>query len=304
MSRELRLDTTEEKHRALFAVGSHVNVQLGYQARNDRDLQKRYGDFVHRIMAANFPQWVKPIAMPPAPPSERVARRVYFLPVSRNLSATKYFLGWIREYNPEKFAWYTPIMLVERQTRPRKAQVRRASRYFRQLSNSLEEACQDIRGDQLHVLVFWDVGIDPVMTQLAALRLGAIQCAAWDQPVTTGLPTVDYFLSGDLAEPREARDHYSEALVRLPGTGTCFAKPVIPRVLLNKTRQDFRLREDAHRLACAASMLSRASICRARIECLARIAKRVPNSQFVFVTPNEFVARTLFAIDRSEAWPG
>ena len=37
--------------------------------------------------------------------------------------------------------------------------------------------------------------MDPVAARLAAQRLAPVQCVAWGQPETTGMPTMDYFLS-------------------------------------------------------------------------------------------------------------
>ena len=76
---------------------------------------------------------------------------------------------------------------------------------FRHIPNALEELSRAVLADNLHVLVFLDIGLDPIMSQLAALRLSPIQCMAWDQPVTSGLPTIDYFLSSALAEPETRR---------------------------------------------------------------------------------------------------
>ncbi len=285
LSGELRLDTPDEKRSALSAIRNHANVQLGYQGRNDRDLQIQYGELVHRIMAANYPQWTVPVPMPPVP-HDGALRVGYISSRFRNMSATKYFLGWLREHNQEKVAIHA--YHAGGKTDSTTEEVRRASRHFRQLSNSLEETCQAIRADQLHILVFWDVGMEPVMTQLAALRLAPIQCAAWDQPITTGLSTVDYFLSSDLAEPANAQDHYSEALIRLPGTGTCYQKPVIPTALLNKTRRDFQIREDAVAYLCCQYAFKYLP---EQDDCFVQIAQRVPNAQFVFLTPNDFVSR-------------
>jgi protein O-GlcNAc transferase len=285
LSGELRLDTPDEKRGALSAIGNHVNVHLGYQGRNDRELQVQYGEMVHRIMAANYPQWTVTLPVPSAP-SDGALRVGYISSRFRNLSATKYFLGWLRGHRQDKFAVYA--YHAGGKTETTTGEVRRASRHFRQLSDSLEESCKAILADQLHILVFLDVGMAPVMTQLAALRLAPIQCAAWDQPVTTGLSAVDYFLSSDLAEPEDARDHYSETLIKLPGTGTCYQKPVIPTVLLNKTRRDFRIREDAAVYLCCQYAFKYPPD---QDDCFVQIAKRVPNSQFVFLTPNVFVAR-------------
>jgi predicted O-linked N-acetylglucosamine transferase (SPINDLY family) len=208
----------------------------------------------------------------------------------RNLSASKYFLGWIREHNRERFEVHA--YHVSAKSDSTTAEVRRAVRHFRQLRGSLKETCAAILADQLHVLVFLDVGIDPAMTQLAGLRLAPVQCAAWDHPVTTGLPTIDYFLSSELAEPKEAQDHYSETLIRLPGTGTCYHKPVIPRGLLTKARSDFGIRHDAMVYLCCQYAYKYLP---AQDHYFVQIAQRLPNSQFVFLTPNKFVAQHLRA---------
>jgi predicted O-linked N-acetylglucosamine transferase (SPINDLY family) len=169
-------------------------------------------------------------------------------------------------------------------------EVRKASHIFRHIPNSLKETCQTILDDQLHVLVFLDVGLEAMTTRLAALRLAPIQCAAWDQPVTTGLPTIDYFISSALTEPENAQDHYSEELVRLPGVGVCYQKPIIPAALLNKTRGDFGLREDAIVYLCIQYAYKYLPD---QDQLLVQIAKRVPNAQFVFLTETNLIAGDL-----------
>jgi predicted O-linked N-acetylglucosamine transferase (SPINDLY family) len=72
------------------------------------------------------------------------------------------------------------------------------------------------------ILLYPEVGIDPIAGGLAAMRLARVQCVAWGHPVTTGMPTIDHFLSGALMEPRDADDHYTEHLVRLPNLGLCY----------------------------------------------------------------------------------
>jgi protein O-GlcNAc transferase len=46
--------------------------------------------------------------------------------------------------------------------------------------------------------------------------------------MTTGIPTVDYYLSNDFSEPDDADAHYSERLVRLDGVQTCYRRPAVP----------------------------------------------------------------------------
>jgi protein O-GlcNAc transferase len=69
------------------------------------------------------------------------------------------------------------------------------------------------------VLLYPEVGMDPIAGRLAAQRLAPVQCVAWGHPETTGMPTMDYFLSAALMEPPDAAEHYTECLVRLPGLG-------------------------------------------------------------------------------------
>ena len=73
-----------------------------------------------------------------------------------------------------------------------------------------------------HVLIYPEVGMDPMVGWLAPQRLARVQCVAWGHPVTTGMPTIDYFLSADLMEPPDADAHYTEHLVRLPRLGLHF----------------------------------------------------------------------------------
>ena len=72
------------------------------------------------------------------------------------------------------------------------------------------------------LLLYPELGMDPMTARLAALRLAPLQVASWGHPQTTGLPTIDAFLSSELMEPGDADAHYTEQLVRLPGLGCHF----------------------------------------------------------------------------------
>jgi predicted O-linked N-acetylglucosamine transferase (SPINDLY family) len=79
-----------------------------------------------------------------------------------------------------------------------------------------------IRQRRLDALIFPEVGMDPLTLALAGLRLAERQFAAWGHPETTGLPTMDHYLSGDAFEPADAQEHYSERLIRLPHFGVYY----------------------------------------------------------------------------------
>jgi predicted O-linked N-acetylglucosamine transferase (SPINDLY family) len=83
-------------------------------------------------------------------------------------------------------------------------------------------------GDEIDVLIYPEIGMDASIEKLAALRLAPLQCALWGHPVTTGLPTIDVFLSARDLEPAYAENHYRERLQLLPNLGTCYPMPPAP----------------------------------------------------------------------------
>ncbi|WP_457832819.1 hypothetical protein, partial [Staphylococcus aureus] len=67
-----------------------------------------------------------------------------------------------------------------------------------------------MKEQDLDILIFPDIGMGGRGYQFQILRLARAQCTAWGHPVTSGLKTVDYYLSSDLMEPVNAQDEYTE----------------------------------------------------------------------------------------------
>ena len=119
-------------------------------------------------------------------------------------------------------------------------------------SANLDAARKQIAEQALDALIFTDVGMDPRTYFLALARLAPVQCVTWGHPVTSGIPTIDFFLSAEHLEPAGAEACYSEQLVRLPHLNTCYAEPAAaPHA---KTRGDFGLPEEAHLYLCTQSL--------------------------------------------------
>jgi predicted O-linked N-acetylglucosamine transferase (SPINDLY family) len=120
------------------------------------------------------------------------------------------------------------------------------------LPRSLEDARQRIAGLELDVLYYPEIGMDPWTYYLAHARLAPVQCVSWGHPVTTGIPTIDYFLSADPLEPADAAGHYTEELVRLGGIHTYYYEP--RREGPAKERGALGLPEDATLYVCPQSL--------------------------------------------------
>ncbi|HLO48096.1 MAG TPA: tetratricopeptide repeat protein [Kamptonema sp.] len=281
---QTNLNTDSGKQKALKNLSQRTNFFLAYQGDNDLNIQQQYGEFAHQVMAANYPQLVKPLPIPPLSKNGKI-RIGYISGCLWGHTVGKLSLGWLRHHDSSQFEIYC-YQINETQDQFTQ-QFRLYSDTFHYLPGDIELICNQIIADELHILVFIDIGLQAQMTQLASLRLAPIQCTTWAHPVTSGLPTVDYFLSSDLMEPENATEHYSEKLIRLPNLGISYAEPTIPAA--TQTRADFNLRDEAIVYLCCQTL------CKYLPQhdyIFAEIARQVPQAQFVFISrPNAEIGK-------------
>lgn len=269
------LGTHEEKSNALAGISHVTNFYLAYQAGNIRELQQQYGTLVHKIVAANYPNWSEQRTMLPLQETQKI-RVGYISRYIHSHSSTFWLLGWLRHCNRNNFEVYCYYIGNQPDAITHKFQ--EYSDVFHHIPENIEGVCQQIINDNLHILVFPELGIDALTFALAGLRLAPVQCTDWGYPVTSGIPTIDYYISSELMEPENAQEHYSETLICLPNLGIAYPQLEVP--LLTKSRSDFGLQDDAVVYLC----------CQAPYKYLPQhdfifveIAKRVPQVQFVFV---------------------
>jgi predicted O-linked N-acetylglucosamine transferase (SPINDLY family) len=124
--------------------------------------------------------------------------------------------------------------------------------------------------------------MDIVAAPLAAQRLARVQCVGMGHPDTTGLSTIDYFLSSELMEPADGARHYTERLVRLPNLSLHYEpqpasdEPVDRDALM----REIGLRANVTRFWCGQSLYKYLP---QYDEVFPRIAKQVGDCQFVFI---------------------
>jgi len=200
----------------------HCNFLLAYQGGDDRALQAQYGALVHAVLAARAPELLV------APPVRKAADgrvRVGFLSAFfRDSTMGRYFERWITDLPRDRFEvtvyhLYPSIDEVGERIRARADTFRHTPRW------RPAQLAPRVRADALEVLVYPELGMDATTFGLASLRLAARQCAAWGHPVTSGLPTIDTYLTCAAMEPPDAAAHYTESLHALPGIGTRYALP-------------------------------------------------------------------------------
>ncbi|MGH8687902.1 MAG: tetratricopeptide repeat protein [Burkholderiales bacterium] len=201
-------------------VGLRQPFWLAYQEESNTDLLRAYGRLCARLMSA----WPRGAPGALAPPRTGARLRVgvvsqYF----RNHSVWNAIVkGWFLHLDPARFELLAFSLGAIEDDETHLARQRAAR--FEQGPRSLEQWVQAIESARPDVLLYPEIGMDRVTTQLASLRLAPLQAASWGHPETTGLPTMDAYLSAEAMEPPGAQSHYSETLVALPRLG-CSVPP-------------------------------------------------------------------------------
>ena len=265
----------QELAAAAPSAGSHLPFYLAYQGEDDRALQQTFGRLFAAAMAARFPALAEPPPRPEASPGAPIRVGVlsaYF----RNHSVWKLFGGWVRELDRGRFHLHG--YSTSRRTDAETARAKAAFDVFVDSSENFQALAETIRSHRLHVLLFPEVGMDQTTARLAALRLAPVQAVAWGHPETSGLPTVDYFLSSELMEPAGGDAFYSEKLIRLPNLSIHYAPLAVTPATPDLARSG--VRADAVKYLCCQSLYKYLP---RNDDVFVRIAAAVPEAQFLFI---------------------
>ncbi len=259
---------------AAGAIGLAQPFLLSYHGQNDSDLQRCYGGIIDRLASA---QGLPPApVLPPLRPGEKI--RVGFASAHLHThSVSKTHGGWITELDRSRFTVFGYQFSPSRDAvSDRLAGC--CERFVRGMGDAATWRAR-ILADAPHALVYLDIGMEQTAVRLAALRLAPVQCTTWGHPDTSGLPTMDYYLSSEAMEPPDGDSHYTERLVRLPNLGIHYTPPTDPGGVMQ--RAALGLRDDAVAYLCCQSL----SKYLPRDDGLwPRIAARVPEAQFLFLS--------------------
>lgn len=130
-------------------------------------------------------------------------------------SVAKTMYGFVRDLPRESFEVH--VFAIAPGGDAWNARIRAAADKYTELPLDLLQAKSIITEARLDIAFFTDIGMDPLTYFLAFWRLAPIQLNSWGHSVTSGIDTIDYYVSHDEVELPEAQSHYSEELIRLPG---------------------------------------------------------------------------------------
>jgi predicted O-linked N-acetylglucosamine transferase (SPINDLY family) len=222
--------------------------ELAYQGLNDRDLQAGLAGIY--IRATPSLTYMAPRCARPAAATGRPLRIGFLSRFFHSHTIGRLNLGLIRQLPRTDFR--VVLLRPPGKDDPMAKSIQESADAVVPLPEHLDQARQRIADQQLDVLFYTDIGMDPFTYFLAFARLAPVQCVTWGHPVTTGIPAIDYFISSDLLETDQAEQHYSEKLVRLKTLSTYYYRPVLPPQM--KDRTAFGLPSDAHIYGCPQSL--------------------------------------------------
>jgi len=259
-----------------FVARCWTNFYLAYHGINDRDLQVQTCAAYRKICPSlNY------TAAHCERPGDRSGRiRVgmisqYF----RSHSIGRTSRGLFAQVSRERFE-VTAIFIEPLVEDAVSAAIRADAEHSLVLSRNLSEAREQIAALQLDILFYQDIGMEPFSYFLSYARLAPVQCVSFGHPDTTGVSTVDYFVSNELFEPEGAATHYSERLFLLRNLGTLayYYRPQLRLPL--KSRAAFGLASDCPLYLCPQNLFK---VHPDMDDLLAGILRRDPHGMVVLV---------------------
>jgi protein O-GlcNAc transferase len=246
---------------------------LPYQEENNSGLLAEYGRLCVRLME----HWPDRRRLPSIrhPSGDAVRVGIVSAHVSDHSVWNAIVKGWLTRLDRRRFELCVFHLGSgqDQETALARAQVS----HFEQGQRSLYRWAEAVLAQRPDVLIYPEIGMDALTAKLASLRLAPVQVATWGHPETTGLPTIDYYLSAAGLEPPGAQEHYTERLVLLPDLG-CSYQP-LPVTSAEPDLAGLGIDPEAPVLVCAGKPFKYAP----RYDrVLADIARRLGRCQLVF----------------------
>jgi predicted O-linked N-acetylglucosamine transferase (SPINDLY family) len=207
-----------------------------YHGVNDRPLQQ---------MAAKLYRAPQPVEKRRLKPRSSRLRVGFLSRYFCNHTMGRLNLDWVRQFD-RKVAEVFVIAPPHDDTAGRG--FRAAADTFVPLPGEVARARQTVVDCKLDVVVFTDVGMDPLTNVLAYSRMAPVQCVTWGHPVTTGSPAMDYFISSKRLEAPEGDDFYTEQLLRFDDLCVCYERPKLPTA--PRRRESFGYSASDHLYVC------------------------------------------------------
>jgi predicted O-linked N-acetylglucosamine transferase (SPINDLY family) len=258
-------------------VGNLQPFFLSYQEEPNVALLKQYG----QVCAKAMQRWLDREKSPAfkRPMGKRIRLGIVSADIRLHSVWMALIKGWFQSFDPERFELV--VFSLAHRTDPETTWARSKSDVFVGGPKTLSQWVAAIREQNCEILLYPAVGLHAMTLKMASLRLAPVQINSWGHPDTSGLPTLDYYVSADCFEPADAQDHYSEQLVLLPHLGNRIQPLALPSSDPGFAAMNIDLERPI--LVCPGTPFKYQP---AHDHVFAEIARKVPHAQLVFFRPS------------------
>lgn len=214
---------------------------LAYHGRDDRPLMERVAALT------DGPRVHRPV-LKPTPARDKI--RIGFLSkYLKGHTIGQLNRGLISRINRREFE--VVLFMIDGVTDSLSQEIARSADRMIPLALPVPAAMATVLREELDLLFYPELGMDPLTYTLAHSRLAPVQAATWGHPDTSGLKTIDYFLSSDDLDPPGNERYYTEKLHRLSRLATWYERPLAPSSV---RRQEFGLPDSGVLFGCPQSL--------------------------------------------------
>jgi predicted O-linked N-acetylglucosamine transferase (SPINDLY family) len=203
------------------ALATRQPFYIAYQDADIRPSLDRYGDLCVRLMTQSHGHAVVARRERPRPVRVAVVSRFFY----DHAVWTALLRGWCSRVDRSRIELH--FLHTGTHDDAHTALARTTAASFTRGPRSVGQWMEVMRDIAPDIAIYPEVCMDAMSLRLACVRPAPVQVTTWGHPMTSGLSTIDHFLSAQAFEPDGAQAHYRERLVELPGIG-CYYDRLAP----------------------------------------------------------------------------
>ena len=227
--------TTERLNKTFQVIGTCFPYYLAYFENNNRYLLEKHGEICCRVMK----NWQEKNLSSLKNVSSNIKNKgkIKVGIISSHIryhSVWNHFLkGVIKNLDTDKFDLH--IFSLDNKSDDETESIKNRVKYFHTGLKNLTEWANKIKNSEIDIAFYPEIGMDKLTIQLASMRLAPVQLCSFGHPETSGLSTIDYYVSSEFLETAESEIFYTEKLIKLPGLGYYFEPPTLETTEINIT---------------------------------------------------------------------